>query len=118
MRTILMLTISNCFMTYAWYGHLKNGGSDMPLFKLILISWGIAFFEYLFMIPANNRYGLQEGFSPFQLKTIQEIISLVVFVLFALFFLKEPLRWNYIVAFLFILGAVYFMFYPFATKNT
>lgn len=113
MRTIILLTISNCFMTYAWYGHLKKDVSDTPLLKLILISWGIAFFEYVFMVPANNKFGLQEGYSPFQLKTIQEIISLVIFALFAVFFLKEPFKWNYMVAFLFILGAVYFMFYPF-----
>lgn len=100
-------------MTYAWYGHLKNGASDMPLYKLVLISWGIAFFEYLFMVPANNRFGLQEGYSPFQLKTIQEVISLLIFAVFAVFFLKEPFKWNYMVSFLFILGAVYFMFYPF-----
>lgn len=113
MRTIILLTISNCFMTYAWYGHLKNGASDMPLYKLVLISWGIAFFEYLFMVPANNRFGLQEGYSPFQLKTIQEVISLLIFAVFAVFFLREPFKWNYLVSFLFILGAVYFMFYPF-----
>ncbi len=112
MRTIACLLVSNCFMTYAWYGHLKKGTADTPLFKLILISWGIAFFEYLFMVPANNRFGLKEGYSPFQLKTIQEVISLVVFCLFALFFLKEPFRWNYAVAFVLIIGAVYFMFYP------
>ena len=116
MRTIILLTISNCFMTYAWYGHLKKGASDIPLFKLILISWGIAFFEYLFMVPANNRYGQLEGYSPFQLKTIQEIISLVIFAIFAIVVLKEPFRWNYAVAFVFILGAVYFMFYPFEGK--
>ncbi len=112
MKTIACLLVSNCFMTYAWYGHLKKGAADVPLFKLILISWGIAFFEYLFMVPANNRFGLTEGYSPFQLKTIQEVISLLVFCAFAIFFLKEPLRWNYLVAFLFIIGAVYFMFYP------
>jgi uncharacterized protein (DUF486 family) len=117
MRTILLLVISNCFMTYAWYGHLKKDVADTPLLKLILISWGIAFFEYLFMVPANNRFGLQEGYSPFQLKTIQEVISLIVFALFAVFFLKEPMKWNYIVAFLFILAAVYFMFYPFDSKK-
>ena len=111
MRTIICLLLSNCFMTYAWYGHLKVNTGDTPLIKLILISWGIAFFEYCFMVPANNRYGLKEGFSPFQLKTIQEVISLVIFCLFAVFFLKEPMRWNYVVAFLFIIGAVYFMFY-------
>jgi uncharacterized protein (DUF486 family) len=112
MRTIICLIISNCFMTYAWYGHLKTDTNNTPLFKLILISWGIAFFEYLFMVPANNRFGKQEGFSPFQLKTIQEVVSLVIFCLFAVFFLKEPFKWNYIVAFALIVGAVYFMFYP------
>lgn len=111
MRTILCLVASNCFMTYAWYGHLKKNTADTPLIKLILISWAIAFFEYCFMVPANNRFGLKEGFSPFQLKTIQEVISLVVFCLFAVFFLNEQIRWNYIVAFIFIIGAVYFMFY-------
>jgi uncharacterized protein (DUF486 family) len=99
-------------MTYAWYGHLKKDTTDMPLLKLILISWGIAFFEYVFMVPANNRFGKMEGFSPFQLKTIQEIVSLTVFFIFALVFLKEQIRWNYIVAFLFIIGAVFFMFMP------
>lgn len=84
----------------------------MPLFKLILISWGIAFFEYLFMVPANNRFGKIEGYSAFQLKTVQEVISLTIFFLFAIFFLKEHFRWNYIIAFLFIIGAVYFMFMP------
>jgi uncharacterized protein (DUF486 family) len=99
-------------MTYAWYGHLKKDTSDMPLLKLVLLSWSVAFFEYLFMVPANNRFGKLEGFSPFQLKTIQEIISLSVFFVFALVFLKEQFRWNYLVAFIFIIGAVYFMFIP------
>lgn len=117
MRTILLLVVSNCFMTYAWYGHLKKDTSDMPLMKLILISWGIAFFEYLFMVPANNRFGLKEGYSAFQLKTIQEVISLVVFAIFAVFFLKEPFKWNYMVAFVLIIAAVYFMFYPFEGKK-
>ena len=112
MRTILCLLASNCFMTYAWYGHLKKDTSNMPILKLILISWGIAFFEYVFMVPANNRFGKLEGFSPFQLKTIQEIVSLTVFFIFALVFLKEAFRWNYLVAFILIIGAVYFMFLP------
>ncbi len=112
MRTIVCLIISNCFMTYAWYGHLKKDTADTPLLKLIFISWLIAFFEYVFMVPANNRFGKAEGYTPFQLKTIQEVISLVIFCVFAIFFLKEPFRWNYLVAFLFIIGAVYFMFYP------
>lgn len=111
MRTILCLICSNCFMTYAWYGHLKKDTSNMPLLKLVILSWGIAFFEYLFMVPANNRFGIKEGFSAFQLKTVQEVISLVVFCVFAVVFLKEPLKWNYLVAFILLMGAVGFMFY-------
>lgn len=111
MRTIICLLISNCFMTYAWYGHIKKAG-EIPLVKLVLINWGIAFFEYLFMVPANNKFGKLEGYSPFQLKTIQEVISLAVFAAFAIFILKEPFKWNYAVAFSLIIGAVYFMFYP------
>jgi uncharacterized protein (DUF486 family) len=98
-------------MTYAWYGHLKKDLSQMPLMKLILISWGIAFFEYCFMVPANNKYGLMEGFSPFQLKTIQEVISLLVFFLFAMYVLGERFRWNYLLAFICIAAGVFFMFY-------
>ncbi len=84
----------------------------MPMLKLILLSWGIAFFEYLFMVPANNKWGREEGFSAFQLKTIQEVISLSVFFLFALFVLKEEFRWNYVVAFILLIAAAYFMFVP------
>lgn len=112
MRTVLCLLVSNCFMTYAWYGHLNKDTTKMPMLKLILICWGIAFFEYLFMVPANNYFGKLEGLKPFQLKIIQEVITLTVFFLFAIFYLKVEFRWNYIVAFLFILGAVYFMFLP------
>jgi uncharacterized protein (DUF486 family) len=111
MRTIALLVVSNCFMTYAWYGHLKSNTLTMPIWKLILISWGIAFFEYLFMVPANNIYGKREGFSAFQLKTIQEVISLLVFGVFAVLVLKEKLQWNYLAAFACILMAVVFMFY-------
>jgi uncharacterized protein len=111
MRTIFLLLVSNCFMTYAWYGHLKKDLTNTSLFKLILISWGIAFFEYCFMVPANNKYGLQEGFSPFQLKMVQEVISLVVFFLFAIYFLGEGFRWNYVLSFVFIAAGVFFMFY-------
>lgn len=110
MRTIICLIISNCFMTYAWYGHLKKDVPDSSLVKLIFLSWFVAFFEYVFMVPANNKFGKLEGFSSFQLKTLQEIISLTVFFLFAIFFLKESFRWNYVISFLFILAAVYFMF--------
>jgi len=99
-------------MTFAWYGHLKKDISHTPMLKLIIISWAIAFFEYLFMVPANNYFGRMENYTPFQLKTVQEVISLSVFFVFAMFYLKETFRWNYIVAFLFIIGAVYFMFMP------
>lgn len=113
MRTIICLIISNCFMTFAWYGGgIMKKFSGAALWQLILISWAVAFFEYCFMVPANNRFGPAEGFNPFQLKTIQEIISLIVFVLFAVFVLNQPLRWNYIVAFVLIIAAAYFMFMP------
>lgn len=108
MRTILLLLCSNVFMTFAWYYNLKQQG--WPLWKAILISWGIAFFEYLFMIPAN-RYGyLTKGFSGFQLKMIQEVVTLTVFSFFAIFYLKEAFHWRYLVSFVLLIGAVYFMF--------
>lgn len=97
-------------MTYAWYGHLKTQTASLPIWKLLLISWGIAFFEYLFMVPANNFYGKLEGYTPFQLKTIQEVISLVIFGVFAVFILKEKIHWNHIVSFILLTGAVWFMF--------
>ncbi len=106
MRTILLLVVSNTFMTFAWYGHLKR--PDLPIWKAILISWGIAFFEYLFMVPAN-RFGYGQ-FNAFQLKTIQEAITLVVFVVFAVFYLKEPLKWNYLVGFGLVFLAVWVVF--------
>ncbi len=106
-RTILLLTASNIFMTFAWYGNLKN--TNLPIWKLILISWGIAFFEYCFMVPAN-RLGYANGFSGFQLKMTQEVITLIVFAAFAVFYLKEPFHWKYLVSFVLLLGAVYFMF--------
>ena len=107
MRTILLLFTSNIFMTFAWYGNLKDKG--LPLWKAILISWGIAFFEYCFMVPAN-RIGYANGFNGFQLKITQEVITLLVFTVFALFYLREPFHWKYLVSFLLIIGAVYFMF--------
>lgn len=106
-RTVLLLVASNIFMTVAWYGHLKN--TTLPLWKAILISWAIAFFEYCLMVPAN-RLGYGNGFSAFQLKITQEVITLAVFVVFAVFFLKEPFHWKYLVSFAFVLGAVYFAF--------
>ena len=93
-------------MTFAWYGHLKYKSSSLLL--VIFISWGIAFFEYCLQVPAN-RIGHQY-FSAAQLKVMQEVITLVVFAVFSVFFLKEELKWNYIVGFIFILLAVFFVF--------
>jgi uncharacterized protein (DUF486 family) len=107
MRTVLLLLASNIFMTIAWYGHLKQHG--MSLWKAIMISWGIAFFEYCLMVPAN-RWGYSNGFNGFQLKMTQEVITLVVFTVFALLYLKEPFHWRYLVSFGLLLGAVYFAF--------
>jgi uncharacterized protein len=107
LKTILLLTASNIFMTVAWYGNLKN--TSLPLWKAILISWGIALFEYMLMVPAN-RLGYVNGFSGFQLKITQEVITLVVFTAFAVWYLKEPFHWRYLVSFAFIIGAVYFAF--------
>lgn len=107
LRTIFLLTASNIFMTFAWYGNLKNTG--MPLWKAILISWGIALFEYVLMVPAN-RLGYVNGFNGFQLKITQEVITLIVFSVFAIFYLKEPFHWKYLVSFVLVLGAVYFAF--------
>lgn len=107
MRTVVLLILSNIFMTFAWYGHLKN--TEIPLWKAIVISWGIAFFEYCLMVPAN-RLGYTSGLNGFQLKITQEVITLVVFTVFALLYLKEPFHWKYLVSFGFLIGAVYFMF--------
>lgn len=107
MRTILLLLASNIFMTIAWYGHLRN--TNVPLWKAILVSWGIAFFEYCLMVPAN-RFGFTNGFNAFQLKITQEVITLVVFSVFAVIVLKEPFQMKYLVSFAFLVGAVYFMF--------
>lgn len=106
MTTVLLLIVSNIFMTIAWYGHLKY--KDSPLFKVIVISWVIAFLEYCFQVPAN-RIGHYQ-FSAAQLKTIQEVITLIVFSVFSVVYLKEELRWNYIVGFFFIVIAVFFVF--------
>ena len=94
---IVLLTGSNIFMTFAWYGHLKF--KDKPLLLVILVSWGIAFFEYLLQVPAN-RWG-NSVYSAAQLKIIQEVITLSVFVVFAMLYLHEKIRWNYVAAFAF-----------------
>ena len=103
---IVMLTISNIFMTFAWYGHLKH--KSTAIWAVILISWGIAFFEYCFQVPAN-RLG-SSVYSAAQLKTIQEVITLVVFSIFSVLYLKEEFRWNYLIGFLFIILAAFFIF--------
>ncbi len=105
---VILLTCSNVFMTFAWYGHLKF--KNRPLLLVILASWGIAFFEYLLQVPAN-RWG-SSVYSATQLKILQEIITLTVFVVFAMFYLGEKLRWNHLAAFACILAAVAFIFLP------
>ena len=107
MQTIILLTISNIFMTFAWYGHLKYKSS--PLWIAILASWGIAFAEYCFQVPAN-RIG-HGRFNAAQLKTIQEVITLIVFCFFSVLYLKEELRWNYLAGFACMIAAVFFVFH-------
>lgn len=117
--TILLLIVSNVFMTFAWYGHLKlqstGVSKNWPLYVVILVSWGIALFEYSFQVPAN-RMGFQENggpFSLFQLKILQEVITLTVFTIVAIFlFQGEKIHWNHIAAFLCLIGAVCFTFLP------
>jgi hypothetical protein len=107
MTTILLLIASNVFMTFAWYGHLKHRSA--PLLTVILVSWGIAFFEYCFQVPANRiGYG---RFNAAELKTIQEVITLVVFGFFSVFYLREEFRWNYAVGFALIVLAVFVIFH-------
>lgn len=107
LRTILLLTLSNVFMTFAWYGHLKF--KDIPLWKAILLSWGIALLEYCLMVPAN-RIGAVSGMNGFQLKMTQEVITLIVFTAFALLYLKEPFHPRYLLGFGLLLAAVYVVF--------
>lgn len=106
-KTIALLLVSNIFMTYAWYGHLKSLAGK-PLWIAIGVSWLVAFFEYCFQVPAN-RIGFNY-FSLAQLKIIQEVITMVVFSVFAIFFMKEPMNKNFIYASLCLVGAVYFIF--------
>ncbi len=103
---IILLTISNIFMTFAWYGHLRF--KSTALWIVILASWGIAFFEYIFQVPAN-RIG-HEFYSAAELKTMQEAITIMVFCIFSVLYLKEDLKWNYVVGFILIILAAFFVF--------
>jgi uncharacterized protein len=109
LQTILLLAASNVFMTFAWYGHLKNLATA-PWYLAALASWGIALFEYLLQVPANRIGFQQAGFSVGQLKIIQEVITLAVFVPFAVLYLDEPVKLDYLWAALCMVGAVYFIF--------
>jgi uncharacterized protein len=109
LATIVLLTVSNVFMTFAWYGHLRF--KDSVLWAAVLVSWFIALAEYCFQVPAN-RIGHNNGISAAQLKTIQEVITLSVFCVFSVLYLKEPLRWNYILGFLLIVFGALFVFAP------
>ena len=106
-RTIVLLVCSNVFMTFAWYAHLRNL-SSRPWYVAALVSWGIALFEYLLQVPANRIGYTQMNLA--QLKILQEVITLGVFVPFAVFYMRQPLKWDYLWAALCIVGAVYFMF--------
>lgn len=108
-KTVLLLLVSNVFMTFAWYAHLKDMNAK-PLMVAVFVSWGIALFEYLFQVPAN-RIGFTALSLP-QLKIMQEVITLVVFIPFALFYMKVPFSWNYVYAALCMICAVYFVFRP------
>jgi uncharacterized protein (DUF486 family) len=108
-KTIFLLILSNVFMTFAWYAHLKNLRTA-PLIVAIFVSWGIAFFEYMIQVPAN-RIGYSALTLP-QLKILQEVITLAVFIPFALFYMKASLTWNHLYAALCLVGAVYFIFKP------
>jgi len=107
LKPVVLLFFSNLFMTFAWYGHLKNLNSK-PLFLVIIVSWGIAFFEYVLQVPAN-RIGFQH-YSLGQLKILQEVITMIVFAGFAILYMKQPLKMDFLWAALCMVGAVYFMF--------
>lgn len=106
---VVMLCLSNIFMTFAWYGHLKF--KTAPLYAVVLLSWGLAFFEYWLAVPAN-RWG-HGVYSAAELKTIQEVVTLIVFAGFSIWFLGEPLRWNHAIGFAFIALGAFFVFQKF-----
>ncbi len=108
-QTILLLVASNVFMTFAWYGHLKSLATA-PWYTAALVSWGIALFEYLLQVPANRIGFQQAGFSVAQLKIMQEVITLLVFLPFAMVYLKQPFKMDFVWAGLCMVGAVYFIF--------
>jgi uncharacterized protein len=109
LRTVVLLVLSNVFMTFAWYGHLRH--THRALWLVVLVSWGIAFFEYCLQVPAN-RIGYQVGLSGAELKTIQEVITLLVFIVFATLYLREPIRWNVIAGFVLIGAGAALVFAP------
>jgi uncharacterized protein len=109
LTTILLLTTSNIFMTFAWYGHLKY--KDSALWIAIVVSWLIAFIEYCFQVPAN-RWGHNAGITAAQLKTIQEVVTLSVFCCFSVLYLREPLKWNYVLGFILIAGGALVVYAP------
>ncbi len=109
LQTILLLVASNVFMTFAWYGHLKNLATA-PWYWAAIVSWGIALFEYLLQVPANRIGYQQAGFTLGQLKIVQEVVTLSVFVPFAIYYMGEPLKMDYLWAGLCMVGAVYFIF--------
>jgi len=113
LRAAILLTISNVFMTFAWYGHLRH--TSRVLWLVVLVSWGIAFFEYCFQVPAN-RIGYTAGLTGAQLKTLQEVITLVVFAVFAVTYLREPLRWTTVAGFVLIALGAALVYAPWAGR--
>jgi uncharacterized protein len=113
LRTALLLIVSNVFMTFAWYGHLRHMGR--ALWVVVLVSWGIAFFEYCFQVPAN-RLGYSVGLTGAELKTMQEVITLMVFAVFAVLYLKEPLKWNVLAGFLLIALGATLVYAPWSSR--
>jgi uncharacterized protein (DUF486 family) len=114
LRTVILLVLSNVFMTFAWYGHLRH--THRTLWLVILVSWGIAFFEYCLQVPAN-RIGYEAGLSGAQLKTLQELITLAVFIVFAALYLREPIRWNVIAGFVLMAAGATLVFAPWASNT-
>lgn len=114
LRVAALLVLSNLFMTFAWYGHLRH--THRALWLVVLVSWGIAFFEYCLQVPAN-RIGYAAGLSGAQLKTLQEVITLAVFIGFAALYLREPIRWNTVVGFLFVALGATLVFAPWSKRS-